>query len=55
MFHMQFRCTETPYGDKRLQEIDRHQCQCPGTHIFFENASGEIAQQDEQIDENNGE
>ena len=42
--------TESPYGYKGLEKIDREECQCPGVHILAKNAFGDIAKKDENID-----
>jgi hypothetical protein len=54
MFRMQLGSAETPDSDKRLQEIDRHQCQCFGIYVIFKNTLGKVSQEYEDIDKNDG-
>ena len=52
---MQFCRAESPYRDKGLQKVYGHKRKCFGTHIFFKDTFGHIAQNDEDIDKEYGE
>jgi hypothetical protein len=51
---MQLRRTKPPNSHKRLQKVDRHEGKGLGVHFLFEDLFGQIAKQNEEIDEDDG-